>query len=79
MVQVWIAVVVTLAAGTLVAFRWSKALKEVTRGISALGDGRPTRPTLMRVGGPVGRLARIFDTVSPLLEERIARLEQMTA
>lgn len=76
MIGVWIAIVVVVAVAALLAFRWSKAVKEVTRGITALGEGRPARPTLMRVGGPVGRLAGIFDTVAPLLEERIAKLEQ---
>src|SRR6185312_11724019 len=31
----------------LFAYRWSKAVAEVTRGVAALGDGRPTRPTLL--------------------------------
>src|SRR5918993_5493496 len=41
-----------------------------------LEEGRSVRPLLTRVGGPVGRLARAFDTAAPRLEERIARLEQ---
>ena len=57
-------------------YRWSKAVNEVARGIVALGEGRPTRPTLLKVGGPLGRLADRFDTVAPELEEKIARLEQ---
>jgi two-component system phosphate regulon sensor histidine kinase PhoR len=60
----------------LFAYRWSKAVAEVTRGVAALGDGRPTRPTLLKVAGPPGRLARLFDVVAPQLEEKIARLEQ---
>jgi two-component system, OmpR family, phosphate regulon sensor histidine kinase PhoR len=65
-----------LGALTVMAYRWSKAVGEVRRGISALGEGRPTRPVLSQVRGPVGRLARVYDAVAPRLEARIAQLEQ---
>ena len=76
-------VIASAAAGLMmlgvlavVAYRWSKAVGEVRRGISALAEGRPARPVLSQVSGPVGRLARVFDAVAPRLESRIAQLEQ---
>src|SRR4051794_5353241 len=78
MVQVGIAVVLATLAASLVvvSVRRVQALEELRRGVEALGEGRPARPILARVGGPVGRLARVFDAVTPKLEARIARLEQ---
>src|SRR5690348_13169452 len=77
MVLAWVGVALGAAVlAAAVAYRWRKALGEVTRGIAALGEGRPARPTLVQAGGPVGRLARLFDAVAPQLESKIARLEQ---
>jgi two-component system phosphate regulon sensor histidine kinase PhoR len=67
---------VATAVVAVVAYRWSKALAEVSRGIAAIGEARPSRPTLIRVCGPIGRLARLFDAVAPQLEAKIARLER---
>ena len=77
--MVWIAVVVVvvlLVAAAIVTYRWAKALEEIRRGVATLGEGGKARPTLARVGGPVGQLARLFDVVAPQLDDRMARLEQ---
>jgi two-component system, OmpR family, phosphate regulon sensor histidine kinase PhoR len=77
MVQLVVAAgLVALVTAAVVAYRWAKALEDIQRGIDALGKGGRARPTLTRVGGPVGRLARLFDVVAPLLDDRITRLEQ---
>ena len=68
--------VVLLVALAVVGHRWTKWLGEVRRGIAALAEGRPTRPVLRLSAGPVGRLAATYNNVAPLLEARIAHLEQ---
>ena len=67
---------VLLATAAVVSYRWAKALKELGRRVVALAEGKSARPVMTRVGGPVGKLARLFDEVAPRLESRIARLEQ---
>ena len=78
MVQVGVVVVLAIILAILgvVLVGWVRALGELRRGVEALGEGKPARPILSRVGGPVGRLAQLFDTIAPQLEDRIARLEQ---
>jgi two-component system phosphate regulon sensor histidine kinase PhoR len=71
-----IALGVAAVAASIAARRRARALDEITRGVAALGEGRPYWPTLARVGGRVGRLSRQLDAVAPQLETRIARLEQ---
>jgi two-component system phosphate regulon sensor histidine kinase PhoR len=71
-----IAVIGVLLAAALVVHRRSQALDEIVRGVAALGEARPYWPTVVQVGGRVGRLGRLLDAVAPRLEERIARLEQ---
>ncbi len=71
-----IALVAALLGTAIVAYRRAQALDEIARGVAALGEGRPYWPTLARVGGRVGRLARLLDSVAPQLETRMARLEQ---
>ncbi|HMB08693.1 MAG TPA: ATP-binding protein [Isosphaeraceae bacterium] len=71
-----VAVVVLVLVAAFLLARRAAALAEIARGVAALGKGQPTRPILVRVRGPVGRLARLFDSVAPQLEARIARLEQ---
>jgi two-component system phosphate regulon sensor histidine kinase PhoR len=71
-----VAVVVMVIVTASVLARQAAALAEIQRAVEALGNGQPTRPILVRVRGPVGRLARLFDSVAPRLESRIARLEQ---
>jgi two-component system phosphate regulon sensor histidine kinase PhoR len=71
-----VAVVVLVIVAAFLLGRRAAALAEITRGVAALGKGQPTRPILVRVRGPVGRLARLLDSVAPQLEARIARLEQ---
>src|SRR5437879_893768 len=60
----------------VVAFRCAKALEQLRRSVAALGEGKPMRPILSQVGGPAGRLIRLFNEVAPRLEGRIAQLEQ---
>jgi two-component system phosphate regulon sensor histidine kinase PhoR len=69
-------VVIVMIVAAYVLGRRAAALAEIKRAVEALGKGQPTRPILVRVGGPVGRLARLFDSVAPRLESRIERLEQ---
>jgi two-component system phosphate regulon sensor histidine kinase PhoR len=75
-VGVGMAVVAAALGVALVARRRARALDEITRGVAALGEGRPFWPILARAGGRVGRLARLLDTVAPQLETRMKRLEQ---
>ena len=51
-------------------------LREVERGLTLLGEGRPIRPTTTSAFGPFGRLARTFDAVVPELQERVGRLNR---
>ncbi|HEV3167129.1 MAG TPA: ATP-binding protein [Isosphaeraceae bacterium] len=71
-------VVLGIAAATAVVYglRWAGVLREVTRGLEALGKGLAVRPIHSGAVGLVGRLARAFNTEAPQLEERLARLEQ---
>ena len=75
-VGVVLVLAIILAILGVVLVGWVRALGELRRGVEALGEGKPARPILSRVGGPVGRLAQLFDTIAPQLEDRIARLEQ---
>ena len=68
--------IIGLCGFGVVAWRRARALEEVRRGIAALGEGRPARPILSQIGGPVGKVARLLDSVVPRLEARIAKLEQ---
>jgi two-component system, OmpR family, phosphate regulon sensor histidine kinase PhoR len=56
------------------ALRYRAVLRELERGLIALGQGRSVRPTNTRAPGPMGRLARTFDAVVPDLQERVGRL-----
>ena len=68
--MVWL-VVVSAVAVTIVLAIWARrhhrVLDEVARRMDDLGEGRSVRPLLARVGGPVGRLARVFNTTAPRL------------
>jgi two-component system phosphate regulon sensor histidine kinase PhoR len=64
------------AAMMLVFWRRARVLEKLARAWAALGEGQAARPIRARVGGSVGRLARIFDDVAPGLEDRIASLER---
>ena len=75
-VGVAVAVVVALLGAAIVAYRRAQALDEIARGVGAMGEGRPYWPILARVGGRVGRLARLLDSVAPKLETHRTRLEQ---
>ena len=69
-----IVVLVALAWGIRGLFRCRAVVRELERGLIALGEGRPVRPTNARAGGPVGRLARRFDATIPGFQERVGRL-----
>src|SRR4051812_31358972 len=78
MVELGVGLVLVVAAlgVAIVSRRRARALDEITRGVAALGDGRPFWPIHASAGGRVGRLARLLDTVAPQLETRMQRLEQ---
>ena len=65
-----------VVAAVVAARRRRRALDELGRGLIALDEGRPVRPIRTRAGGAVGRLARAFNEVAPMLEARVARLEE---
>ena len=71
-----------LLGGAALAFvirlarRRRRALSELHRGISAIATSRAPRPVTAAVGGRLGSLARGFNELAPLLETRLARLEE---
>lgn len=65
-----------LGAAVLVAGRWLRAIRELSRGLSALGSGGRTRQILIDVWGPVGRLIGVFNEAAPAIQGRIDRLEE---
>jgi two-component system phosphate regulon sensor histidine kinase PhoR len=69
-----IVALVALAWATRGVLRCLAVLRELERGLVALGQGRPVRPTNTRAPGPIGRLARTFDGVVPEHQERVGRL-----
>lgn len=69
-------VLVVLGAAVLVAGRWLRAIRELSRGLSALGSGGRTRQILIDVWGPVGRLIGVFNEAAPAIQGRIDRLEE---
>ncbi len=71
-----IVAVAAVAWATRGLLRCLSVLRQIERGLSSLGQGRPIRPTRTRAPGPVGRLARTFDAVAPELQERIGRLSR---
>ena len=69
-------VLAVLGAAVLVAGRWLRAIRELSRGLSALGSGGRTRQILIDVWGPVGRLIGVFNEAAPAIQCRIDRLEE---
>ncbi|MGB0070238.1 MAG: ATP-binding protein [Isosphaeraceae bacterium] len=69
-------VLAVLGAAVLVAGRWLRAIRELSRGLSALGSGGRTRQILIDVWGPVGRLIGVFNEAAPAIQGRIDRLEE---
>jgi two-component system phosphate regulon sensor histidine kinase PhoR len=49
-------------------------VRELERGLVALGEGRPVRPTNTSAPGSMGRLAKTFDAIVPELQDRVGRL-----
>ena len=73
------AAVVAVGAASLAAWgllRCLRAIRELERGLVALGEGRPIRPIRHRVPGPLGTLARTFEAVAPPIRDRLGRLER---
>jgi two-component system, OmpR family, phosphate regulon sensor histidine kinase PhoR len=71
--------IVALAAAILAGWGFLRCLavvRELDRGLVALGEGRPIRPSRYRIGGPLGRLARTFERVGPPLQEKLGRLRR---
>jgi two-component system phosphate regulon sensor histidine kinase PhoR len=75
--------IVAAAVGLLVVgalavalVRWSWGVREVARGLEALGRTRRARPVLTRLWGPVGGLVRAFNVAGPEIAERFAGLER---
>jgi two-component system phosphate regulon sensor histidine kinase PhoR len=66
----------TLGAALLMAGRWMRAVRELARGLDALGTGKRTRQILIDVWGPVGRLIGVFNEAAPAIQGRIDRLEE---
>ncbi|MEO6808761.1 MAG: ATP-binding protein [Isosphaeraceae bacterium] len=71
-----IIIVVGLSVVTVREFRRGRALDDLAKAVSALGEETPVRSVSGRFGGPLGRLVREFDRVAPELEARIAGLEE---
>lgn len=69
-------VLAVLGAAVLVAGRWLRAIRELSRGLSTLGSGGRTRQILIDVWGPVGRLIGVFNEAAPAIQGRIDRLEE---
>ncbi|MGC1718681.1 MAG: ATP-binding protein [Isosphaeraceae bacterium] len=69
-------VLAVLGAAVLVAGRWLRAIRELSRGLSALGSGGRTRQILIDVWGPVGSLIGVFNEAAPAIQGRIDRLEE---
>ncbi|MGZ3384274.1 MAG: sensor histidine kinase [Isosphaeraceae bacterium] len=69
-------VLAVLGAAVLVAGRWLRAIRQLSRGLSALGSGGRTRQILIDVWGPVGRLIGVFNEAAPAIQGRIDRLEE---
>ncbi len=78
-VSAWAILGAIVAVGAAGRISWGivrgrAALRELERGLIALGEGRPVRPIGNRAPGAPGRLARAFDSVVPDLQDRVGRL-----
>ena len=69
-----IVALVAVAWGIRGLVRCRAVALELERGLIALGEGRPIRPTSNTAPGIMGRLARRFDSTVPDLQERAGRL-----
>ncbi|WP_435011717.1 sensor histidine kinase [Tundrisphaera lichenicola] len=56
--------------------RGLSVIREIDRGLNALSERRPIRLSRHRFAGPLGRLARNFESVGPATQERLGRLER---
>jgi two-component system, OmpR family, phosphate regulon sensor histidine kinase PhoR len=67
-----------VVAGLVVVLlaRWGSVLGALARGLSALVEGKTVRTVREPSVGPVGLLARTFNTLAPQLEDRLGRLER---
>jgi len=72
-------IAVAAAGAALAAYlgwRWASALREVTRGLEALGAGARARPVLTAAWGPVGRLVKTFNASAAESQAQTAALDQ---
>ena len=69
-------VLAAIAAAVLVAGRWLRVLRELSRGLEAPGAGGRMRQILIEVGDPVGRLVGAFNEAAPAIQGRVDRLEE---
>src|SRR5262249_38151741 len=58
------------------AWRWLRALGEVTRGLQRLGDGQRAPLVLLTPPGPIGNLTESFSVAAAEIQARRERLEQ---
>ena len=75
-VVIIVALIVVVAVVSRLAARRRRTIRELARGLSDLGEGRPARPAQPMVGGSLGKLARRFNDVARTLETRIGELER---
>ena len=73
--------VITLAVAVLTliacsAWTWLAALREVTRGLQAMGHGQRARLVLSPASGPIGNLIKTFNLAAAEIQARHSRLDQ---
>jgi two-component system, OmpR family, phosphate regulon sensor histidine kinase PhoR len=68
--------VVVVTAAIRLTRRRRRAMIELQRGFTAIASARTPRPVTTFVGGRIGGLARGFNELVPLLDVRLARLEE---
>jgi len=64
------------ATGLYLAWRGSRGLAEVTRGLEALRAGAKTRAALRTTHGPLGQLVKSFNEAAAEIQANTARLNQ---
>ena len=74
-------IVITLAVAVvgLIAYTvlsWVSALRDVTRGLQAMGEGLKARLVLSAAPGPIGELIKTFNVAAAEIEGRQSRLDQ---
>jgi two-component system phosphate regulon sensor histidine kinase PhoR len=65
-----------LALVAYVLWSWHSALREITRGLHAMGDGLKARLILSAVPGPIGNLIKAFNIAAAEVQLRQQRLDE---